>query len=187
MEKQSDTLKEVLSELFALLEAQETNSAALLQLLKDQGIASDEKLSTYLDQAGRASNVKWRAARMRMEYLLTPIQKETADKDKSKEAESKEAQSPEVANKTEEGKRKNQAKDNGTKKKKSRPKLNPLATTTPKTLQMKNPTPATARQRTGRIPLVSKLHSGLFGSRFCELAPPSFSTRFPQLDLVASA
>ena len=91
METQSDTLKEVLSELFALLEAQETNSAALLQLLKDQGIASDEKLSTYLDQAGRASNVKWRAARMRMEYLLTPIQKEPADKDKSKQAESKEA------------------------------------------------------------------------------------------------
>ena len=121
METQSDTMKEVLSELFALLEAQETNSAALLQLLKDQGIASDEKLSTYLDQAGRASNVKWRAARMRMEYLLTPIQKETADRDKSKQAEpkearSKEAQSPEVANKAEEGKRKNQAKDNGNEK-----------------------------------------------------------------------
>ncbi len=121
METQSDTLKEILSELFALLEAQETTSAALLQLLKDQGIASDEKLSTYLDQAGRASNVKWRAARMRMEYLLTPIQKETADKDKSKQAESKEAQSkeaqsPEVANKAEEGKRKNQAKDNGNEK-----------------------------------------------------------------------
>ena len=121
METQSDTLKEILSELFALLEAQETNSAALLQLLKDQGIASDEKLSTYLDQAGRASNVKWRAARMRMEYLLTPIQKKTADKDKSKQAEpkeaqSKEAESPEVANKTEEGKRKNQAKDTGNEK-----------------------------------------------------------------------
>src|SRR5258706_12240838 len=108
METQSDTLKEVLSELFALLEAQETNSAALLQLLKDQGIASDEKLSTYLDQAGRPSNVKCRAARMRMEYLLTPIQKEPADKDKSKQPEPKEAQSPEFANKVEEGKRKNQ-------------------------------------------------------------------------------
>jgi len=96
METQSDTLKEVLSELFALLEAQETNSAALLQLLKDQGIASDEKLSTYLEQAGRGSNVKWRAARMRMEYLLTPIQKETADKDNSKQAEPKEAEPKEA-------------------------------------------------------------------------------------------
>jgi hypothetical protein len=115
METQSDTLKEVLSELFALLEAQETNSAALLQLLKDQGIASDEKLSTYLDQAARASNVKWRAARMRMEYLLTPTQKETADKDKSKQAEPKEARSPEPANKAEEDKP-GKAKDNGSKK-----------------------------------------------------------------------
>src|SRR5712671_3438114 len=112
METQSDALKEVLSELFALLEAQETSSAAVLQLLKDQRIVSDEKLSTYLDQAGRASNVKWRAAPMRMEYLLTPIQKETANKDKSKQAEADETQSPEVANKAEEGKRKNQANDN---------------------------------------------------------------------------
>ena len=67
METQSDTLKEILSDLFALLETQETNSTAVLRLLNDQGIASDEKLSTYLDQAGKASNVKWRAARMRME------------------------------------------------------------------------------------------------------------------------
>ena len=113
METQSDTLKEVLSELFALLETQETNSTAVLQLLKDQGIASDEKLSTYLDQAGRASNVKWRAARMRMEYLLTAVQKETEDKDKSKQAQPQEAQPPEVANKAEEDKQKNQAEDNG--------------------------------------------------------------------------
>ena len=73
METQSDTLKEILSELFALLETQETNSSAILQHSKDQGIASDENLSIYLDQAGKASNVKWRATRMRMEYLLTPI------------------------------------------------------------------------------------------------------------------
>ena len=125
MEKQSDTLKEVLSELFALLEAQETNSAALLQLLKDQGIASDEKLSTYLDQAGRASNVKWRAARMRMEYLLTPIQKETAGKEKSKHAEPKEARSPEAPNKAEEDKPRNQAKDNGNEKEEKQAEARP--------------------------------------------------------------
>jgi hypothetical protein len=106
METQSDTLKEILSELFALLETQETNSTAVLQLLKDQGLASDEKLSTYLDQAGKASNVKWRAARMRMEYLLTPIQKETAGSDKSKQPEPKESQPPEAANKLEEDRRK---------------------------------------------------------------------------------
>ena len=86
MEMQQDPLKEVLNELFTLLEAQETNGAAVLQLLKDEGIASDEKLATYLNQAGNASNVKWRAARMRMEYLLTPIQKQTSEIDKAKEA-----------------------------------------------------------------------------------------------------
>jgi len=74
MELQSDPLKEVLGELFALLEAQETQNAAVLQLLKDQGIATEEKLAPYLEQAGNGSNVKWRAARKRMEYLLTPIQ-----------------------------------------------------------------------------------------------------------------
>jgi hypothetical protein len=86
MEVQQDSLKEVLNELFTLLEAQETSSAAVLQLLKDEGIASDEKLATYLDRAGNASNVKWRAARMRMEYLLTPIQKQSSGNDKVKEA-----------------------------------------------------------------------------------------------------
>jgi hypothetical protein len=84
--------------------------------LKDQGIASDEKLSTYLDQAGKASNVKWRAARMRMEYLLTPIQKETAGSDKSKQPEPKESQPPEAAHKLEEEQPNNQAKDNAKEK-----------------------------------------------------------------------
>jgi hypothetical protein len=117
METQPDALKEVLSELFALLETQETNSTAVLQLLKDQGIASDEKLSTYLDQAGRASNVRWRAARMRMEYLLTPTQKQTSENNKSKEAQPKEAQPKEMSSSAEEDKGKNQRQEDGNEKK----------------------------------------------------------------------
>jgi hypothetical protein len=104
MELQTELLKEVLGELFTLLEAQETQSAAVLQFLKDQGIATEEKLAPYLEQAGNGSNVKWRAARKRMEYLLTPIQKEAADipretdQHKAKEAEGKsETVSPEPA------------------------------------------------------------------------------------------
>src|ERR1700730_14087326 len=85
MEVQTEPLKEILGELFALLEAQETQSAAVLQFLRDQGIATDEKLAPYLEQAGRASNIKWLAARKRMEHLLIPIQKETADGNKVKE------------------------------------------------------------------------------------------------------
>jgi|GraSoi_2013_40cm_1033754.scaffolds.fasta_scaffold06011_3 hypothetical protein len=85
MEVKTEPLKEILGELFALLEAQETHSVAVLQFLRDQGIAADEKLAPYLEQAGRASNVKWLAARRRMEHLLTPIQKETTDGNKDKE------------------------------------------------------------------------------------------------------
>jgi hypothetical protein len=90
MEPQADPVKEVLGELFTLLEAQETQSAAVLQFLKDQGIATQEKLAPYLEQAGNGSSVKWRAARKRMEYLLTPVQKEATtsqDEHKGTEAE----------------------------------------------------------------------------------------------------
>lgn len=92
MANQLEPIKEVLGELFGLLEAQETNSAAILQFLKDAGLATDEKLAPYLEQAGNASSVKWRAARMRMEFLLSPVQKQTAEpeakaeKEKSQEA-----------------------------------------------------------------------------------------------------
>lgn len=85
MEAQTEPLQEILAELFALLEAQETQTVAIQQFLKDQGIATDEKLAPYLEQAGRASNVKWLAARMRMEHLLTPIQKEKTDGKKDKQ------------------------------------------------------------------------------------------------------
>jgi hypothetical protein len=76
MEPNVEPIKEILDELFSLLETFETQSIAITQFLKDQGIASDEKLAPYLDRAGNASSVKWRAARARMQYLLSPIQKE---------------------------------------------------------------------------------------------------------------
>lgn len=92
MANQLEPIKEVLGELFGLLEVQETNSVAILQFLKDAGLATDEKLAPYLEQAGNASSVKWRAARMRMEFLLSPVEKKTAEpeakaeREKSKEA-----------------------------------------------------------------------------------------------------
>jgi hypothetical protein len=52
--------------------------------LKDQGIATDEKLAPYLDRAGNASSVKWRAARARMQYLLSPVAKKSDDQEKDK-------------------------------------------------------------------------------------------------------
>ncbi len=85
MEKNANPIKELFDELFTLLENLEAQNSALLQFLKDRGIVSDEKFIPFLQQAGNASSVKWRAARVRMEYLLTPAQKETTDEDRDKE------------------------------------------------------------------------------------------------------
>jgi chemotaxis protein histidine kinase CheA len=93
MENNPEPIKEILDELFSLLESLETQNLALTQFLKDQGIATDEKLAPYLDRAGNASSVKWRAARARMQYLLSPVKKENdKEKDKNKESEKPQAE-----------------------------------------------------------------------------------------------
>ncbi len=104
METNAEPIKEVLDDLFALLETLETQNIAVVQFLKDQGIATDETFAPYLERAGAASSVKWRAARARMTFLLAPAPKkstepenETKDKKtKDKEAEAKEARTKNV-------------------------------------------------------------------------------------------
>jgi len=59
--------------LFSSLEILETQSAAVLQFLKDKGIATDDELARHLEQAGMASSVKRLAARVRMDYLLSGV------------------------------------------------------------------------------------------------------------------
>ena len=80
-DKTDNPIKEVLDGLFTLLESMETQNAAVLELLKDQGFATDEKLAPYFDQAASASSVKWRAARARMAYLLAPAPKKATDQE----------------------------------------------------------------------------------------------------------
>jgi hypothetical protein len=63
-------VEEVLKDLFRYFELLETESRAIRQFLKENGIATDEKLAPYLEQAANASNVKWRAATVRMERLF---------------------------------------------------------------------------------------------------------------------
>jgi hypothetical protein len=55
-----------------------------MAFLKDQGIASDEKLAPYLDQAGNAASVRWRAAGVRMDHLFSPIPVAVLDREPTK-------------------------------------------------------------------------------------------------------
>jgi hypothetical protein len=68
----TEATKEVLNELFSHLERLETQSEAILQFLKEKKRVTDKQLAPYLERAGKASNVRWRAARVRIEHLLLP-------------------------------------------------------------------------------------------------------------------
>jgi hypothetical protein len=68
----NEAMKEVLNELFSHLERLETQNEAILQFLKEKKRVSDKQLAPYLEQAGNASSVRWRAARVRINHLLEP-------------------------------------------------------------------------------------------------------------------
>src|ERR1700686_1644994 len=65
-----EIVKQILDELFSSFEDSETQSAALLLFLKDQGVATEEKLAPYFEQAANTSEVRWHAARVSMAALL---------------------------------------------------------------------------------------------------------------------
>lgn len=99
-------IKQILSDLLPYFEALEAQSSAILRLLRDKQIANDEEVSRYLEQAGDASSVKWRAARVRMEHLLavtpepaTAPKTETAEKEKKevKETDGRTGAKPDTA------------------------------------------------------------------------------------------
>jgi hypothetical protein len=64
-------VEQLLDEMLTSFEDLETKASAILQFLKDKGNATDKDLAPYLEQAGKASNVRWRAARLRMMSLLS--------------------------------------------------------------------------------------------------------------------
>lgn len=64
-------LEEIFDELISSLESVESRNAATVQFLKAKGIAKDEELAPYLEEAGAASSVRWRAARARLRRILS--------------------------------------------------------------------------------------------------------------------
>lgn len=68
-------VQQIVDELLSSLEPLETQNAALLQFLKAKGIATDEDLAPFLEQAGNASGVRWRAVRLRAAALIASAMK----------------------------------------------------------------------------------------------------------------
>src|SRR4030088_1834082 len=89
-ENNNNFVQEILHDLFSSLEALETQNTAILQFLKDKGIATDEELARHLEQAGNASSVRWRGVRVRADYLFASAIKaaeQAAEKESPKPAE----------------------------------------------------------------------------------------------------
>jgi len=92
MDENNNFVQEILHDLFSSLEALETQNTAILQFLKDKGIATDEELASQLEQAGNASSVRWRGVRVRADYLFASAIKaaeQAAEKESPKHAENK--------------------------------------------------------------------------------------------------
>jgi len=88
----NDAIKEVLDVLFSNLEKLETQTEGIRQFLKEKKKVTDAQLAPYLEQAGKASNVRWRAARVRIEYLIAG-----AEREQEKEQEAEHKKTPEAA------------------------------------------------------------------------------------------
>jgi hypothetical protein len=78
-EKEKNPIAEIFDEVFTLLQDLETRSTAMLDYLQERGGVTDEKLAPYLDRAAGAADVRWRAARARMEHLLAPKPKSATE------------------------------------------------------------------------------------------------------------
>ena len=104
-------LQQAFEDLYSLFENADTQSAAILQFLKDKGLASDEELAPHLEQAGRASSVRGVAARARINRLLAAALKPAEKVPEKPPAESAEKSSDAAASISAEPKPKKNGKD----------------------------------------------------------------------------
>jgi len=94
-------VQQIFDELLSSLEPLDTQNAALLQFLKAKGIATDEELAPFLEQAGNASNVRWLGARIRIRSLISSAMKSAEEHAETESAKSA-AKSPEPTAETSE-------------------------------------------------------------------------------------
>jgi hypothetical protein len=84
---QQEIVRQIVDEIFSSLEPLDTQNTALLQFLKDKGIVQDEAIAPYLEQAGKASGVRWLAARVRINSLIASAVKNVGTKPVEKKSE----------------------------------------------------------------------------------------------------
>jgi hypothetical protein len=84
--------EQLLDELLSAMEALETQCAGILQFLKQGDVATQEQLAPYMEQAANASNVRWRAARLRITSLLHSAMKDLETSSRKTEPSAKHAE-----------------------------------------------------------------------------------------------
>jgi hypothetical protein len=66
----NDPAEQFFEEMLPYLEKLDAQIGAVIQLLKDKKITTDEEFSRYVQKADLASNVRDRGLRVRMEHLF---------------------------------------------------------------------------------------------------------------------
>src|SRR5580692_3183876 len=126
----------------------------MLQLTKDKGIASDKELVPYLDQAGNASSVRWRAARVRINYLLSSMKPDEKSEEKKEPAQQDTAPGANKDRDEKENKGQQSEKPGTTSRKKQPPR--------PRTKNLADPT---KHSRTNRLHATTRLADPTMQSR----------------------
>ncbi len=102
-----DLAQELLNALGSSLKSLETQHAALLQFLKDKGVLTDDQFAPYLEQAGKASSVRWRAAHVRLESLFSAERQKDEKREEDEKRQAATGGGPASKNTGEESKTKN--------------------------------------------------------------------------------